>query len=86
MAECLSDGQLDEEEHLSLCELLDRLLNKGVVLHGDITVSVADIDLLYLGVRLLLSSIETARQASIVVPIGLMNADSARLHPPVDTR
>jgi gas vesicle structural protein len=47
------------EEQVTLLELVDRVLNKGVVLSGDITLSVADVDLVYLGVRLLLSSVGT---------------------------
>jgi len=43
-----------------LSELLDRVLNKGVVLWGDATISVAGIDLVYVGVKLLLASVETA--------------------------
>jgi hypothetical protein len=39
-------------------ELLDRVIDKGVVLGGDLTLAVADIDLLYLGVRLLLCSVD----------------------------
>lgn len=56
------------QENLSLCEALDRLLNKGAVIHGDITISVADIDLLYLGLRLLVTSIDTALRAGMSVP------------------
>ena len=52
-----------EEQHISLCETLDRVLNTGVVVHGDITISVANIDLIYIGLRALLTSVETARQA-----------------------
>lgn len=51
----------------SLCEVLDRVLAKGVVVHGDITVAVADIDLLYLGLRLILTSIDTARNTGLVL-------------------
>ena len=47
----------------TVLELLDRVLNTGVVLAGDITITVADIELLYLRLQLLLSSAETARQA-----------------------
>ena len=43
-------------------DLVDRILDKGVVLTGDITISVADVDLVYLGLRLVLTSVETARQ------------------------
>jgi hypothetical protein len=46
-------------------DLVDRILDKGVVLTGDITISVADVDLVYLGVRLLLSSIETAERLRV---------------------
>lgn len=45
--------------HVSLCELLDRVLNKGAVLTGGITISVAEIELLYVGIHLLISSVET---------------------------
>jgi len=47
-----------EKDRISLCELLDRVLNKGAVLTGEIIISVANIELLYIGVNLLVSSIE----------------------------
>ena len=50
------------EDRLRLVELLDRVLDKGVVLRGDVTISVAGIDLLYLELHLLLSSVETLRE------------------------
>lgn len=50
------------ERQVTLLETLDRLLNQGVVVAGDVTLSVADVDLIYLGLRLLLSSVETARE------------------------
>jgi hypothetical protein len=50
------------EEHISLCETLDRVLNKGVVVAGELIISVADVDLLYLDLRALLASVETARK------------------------
>lgn len=48
------------EEHISLCETLDRVLNKGVVIAGEVVISVADIDLIYLGLQVVLMSAETA--------------------------
>jgi gas vesicle structural protein len=42
---------------VTLVELVDRLVGKGVVLHGDITLAVADIDLIYVGLRALISSV-----------------------------
>jgi gas vesicle structural protein len=47
------------EYDVTLLELVDRVLNKGVVLHGDITLSVADVDLVYVGLRVLLASVGT---------------------------
>ena len=54
---------LEESERVSICEVLDRVLNKGVVVAGELTISVADVDLLYLGLNLVLTSIETARES-----------------------
>jgi hypothetical protein len=44
----------------TLAETLDRVLHTGAVLRGDVVVSVADVDLLYLDLRLLLSAVDTA--------------------------
>ncbi|MDI7268009.1 MAG: gas vesicle protein [Myxococcota bacterium] len=43
----------------TLCEALDRLLDTGAVVCGDLVISVADVDLLYLNLRLFLTSVET---------------------------
>ena len=58
----MSDHLLDDEEHISLCEALDRILYKGAVVAGDVTISVANIDLIYLELRLLIASIEKMRE------------------------
>ena len=50
------------EEQISLCEVLDRVLNKGVVVAGEVVISVADVDLIYLGLQLVLTSVETANR------------------------
>ena len=47
------------QQDITLVELVDRVLNKGVVLAGDITLSVADIDLIYVSLRALLASAGT---------------------------
>lgn len=57
-----SPDQLQAQEHMSLCEALDRLLHKGVVLRGEVRISVADIDLAYLSLQLLLASMDTAHR------------------------
>jgi hypothetical protein len=47
--------------NLSLLDLADRLLNRGVVVAGEATISVAGIDLIYLGLNVVLASVETLR-------------------------
>lgn len=55
-------GEEWEETDLSLLETLDHVLNRGLVIAGEITISVADIDLIFLGLNVLVSSIETAHE------------------------
>ena len=50
-------------QQVTLLELVDRVLNKGVVLSGDITLSVAGVDLVYVGLRVLLASVSTLERA-----------------------
>ena len=59
-ATALDDTSLDSDERLVLSDLLDRVLDKGLVISGHVTISVADIDLIALDLRLLISSIQTA--------------------------
>ena len=54
--------ELTEEEHVTLCEALDRVLNKGAVVMGEVIISVANVDLVYLCLQLVLTSVETAQQ------------------------
>lgn len=49
----------EEQKDMSLLELLDRLLSKGIVIHGDLMISIADIDLIYLGLRLVIGSVDS---------------------------
>lgn len=55
--------QAFSQKQMSLCEVLDRVLNKGAVIVGDIVISVAGVDLLYVGLNVLVSSVETIRIA-----------------------
>jgi hypothetical protein len=50
------------QREVTLLELVDRVLNRGVVLSGDIVLSVADVDLVYVGLRVLLSSVATLEE------------------------
>jgi hypothetical protein len=47
------------QQDVALVDLIDRLLGSGVVIAGDITLSVAEIDLVYVGLRALVSSVGT---------------------------
>lgn len=51
-----------DETDLSLLETLDHVLNRGLVIAGEITISVADIDLIFVGLNVLVSSVETAHE------------------------
>lgn len=55
----LVEGGLDV---LTLVDLIDRLVDTGVVVSGQAVVSVAEVELLYLDLRLLLSSVETLKR------------------------
>lgn len=50
---------LEDVEEMTLLELTDRLLHRGVVLTGEATISVAGVDLIYLGLNVVLSAVET---------------------------
>lgn len=49
----------------NLLELLDRILDKGVVVIGDVKISVADIELLKIQIRLLIASVDKAKELGI---------------------
>ena len=51
-----------EQSDISLLETLDHVLNRGLVIAGEITISVADIDLIFVGLNVLISSVETANE------------------------
>ena len=46
-------------EDVALVDLLDRLLGGGVVIVGDLTISLADVDLVHISLRALISSLDT---------------------------
>jgi len=62
----MSRHDLARQRDVALVDLVDRLLARGVVLSGDITLSLADVDLLYVPLRLLITPAE-----AIDLPRGL---------------
>jgi hypothetical protein len=57
-------NQALKNRHITLLELLDRMIDKGVMAKGEVMLSVADIDLIYLNLGLLLSSVKTVERAA----------------------
>lgn len=55
-------GEEWENTDLSLLETLDHVLNRGLVIAGEITIAVADIDLIFVGLNVMVSSVETAQE------------------------
>ena len=51
-----------ENTDVSLLETLDHVLNRGLVIAGEITIAVADIDLIFVGLNVMISSVETAQE------------------------
>ena len=66
----MSSSAVSAERDVALVDLVDRLLGGGVVIAGDITLSVADVDLVYVGLRALVSSVATAEEKGVLPHMG----------------
>ena len=55
---------MNRDEHVTLVDALDKVFEKGAVINGDIVLSVADVDLVFLGLRLILTSVSKAEELS----------------------
>jgi hypothetical protein len=67
--ESLDESPIDElnsQEEVTLLDLLDSLLTKGVIVSGDLTLSIAGVDLLYVGLRLMVCTAEKAAAVGAV--------------------
>lgn len=53
------------QDDVTLVELVDRVLNTGVVLSGDVTLAVANVDLVYVGLRVLLASVSALEREAM---------------------
>jgi hypothetical protein len=56
---------LNPPQPANLADLLERVLDKGIVIAGDIRVNLLDIELLTIKVRLLIASVDRAREMGI---------------------
>lgn len=50
----------DPSDEMTLLDILDHVLNQGVVLRGNVIISLAGVDLVFLGLDVILTSVETA--------------------------
>lgn len=57
------EWSLPEYESMALIELVNRVLDKGVVITGEVTISIGGVDLVFLGLQLILSSVQTLERA-----------------------
>ena len=55
-------GGLPQEDEVSLVQIVDHVLNTGIVIQGSVVISLAGVDLVYLGLSAVLTSVETARK------------------------
>ena len=58
--EAIPTLSLESDDETSLLDILDHVLNAGVVIHGGIVISLAGVDLVYVGLNVILTSVETA--------------------------
>ncbi|MFI5405487.1 MAG: gas vesicle protein [Nitrososphaerales archaeon] len=74
----MSLSQLTKRE-LTVVDLLDRILDKGVVINGDITISIVGVDLLSLKINIVIASLETAKRYGLVLPWEKWEKESKQL-------
>jgi hypothetical protein len=60
----LLNTTVSKSDNVALVDALDKVLEKGAVINGEILISVADVDLVFLGLRLFLTSISKAEEMS----------------------
>jgi Gas vesicle protein len=60
-----SGGLPGRPESANLADILERVLDKGIVIAGDIQINLLDIELLTIKLRLLIASVERAREMGI---------------------
>lgn len=57
-------GRETSQERVTLIDALDKVLEKGAVINGEVAIRVADVDLIYLGLRIIATSISKAEEVS----------------------
>ena len=85
----MDDSRVADTEQLVLSDLLNRVLDRGVVIAGEVTISVANIDLIRVGLNVYIAAIETELQKAAErerTHRELFNANVPLLRPPPGAR
>ncbi len=61
----MSDRYFTRKESVTLLDVLDRILDKGVVIIGDISISLCDVELLSIKLKLLIASVDKAKEMGV---------------------
>ena len=70
--------ELDEDAELSLLETLDHVLDRGLVIAGEVRIAVADVDLVFLGLNVLLVGGLISSFLGLYLGIGRMRRGTTR--------
>lgn len=65
-----SGQNADSDDELSLLDILDHVLNQGIILRGNLVISLAGVDLVYVGLDVILTSVETALEQMALASTG----------------
>ena len=57
---------LTPADDLSLAELINRVLDRGALITGEVLISVAGVDLVYVGLQVVIAAAETAQRHDIL--------------------
>lgn len=76
--------ELPDHERLALVEIVNRVLDRGVIVTGEVTISLGGVDLLFLGLQIILSSVQTLEDSGDVRMRGLVPAREPEPRTPRD--
>ncbi len=65
-----------DTSEVTIVDLLDRVLDKGVLLWGELVLTIADVDLVYVGLKAMLCSVDTADRMRDIAWQRLVDAQS----------
>ena len=63
----MNGNEVDQKQEITLLDILDSVIDKGVVIKGDILISIANVNLIYLDLRVLISAVQTALKNGVKI-------------------